>query len=130
MYILYNKFTYRSFRNTKKGIQKKNFHVFFCLLTLTKPFFWNTIRLSNGLPKDQHSVVTDLIPNCLQRLSADNNSCASKKTVNFNIFKQYFSITATKHYSALSYDITSESKTTPCNKFSGNVMTSTTTLCT
>ena len=33
-----------------------------------------SIRVSNGLDpdQDQHSVVPDLGPNCLQRLSADN----------------------------------------------------------
>ena len=36
----------------------------------------NTIRVSNSLDPDQarHSVGPDLGPNCLQRLSADDNS--------------------------------------------------------
>ena len=42
----------------------------------SKNSFRNTIRVSNGLDQsqDQHYFSTDLSPNCLQRLSADENS--------------------------------------------------------
>ena len=45
-------------------------------------FFWNTIRVSNGLDPDQdrRSVGPDLCPNCLQRLSAGNKSRASRQS--------------------------------------------------
>ena len=38
--------------------------------------FWNTIRVTNSVDPDQdrHSVGPDLVPNCLQRLSADDIS--------------------------------------------------------
>ena len=45
------------------------------LLLSSADFFKNNIRVSNGLDpdQDQHSVSPDLGPNCLQRLSADDN---------------------------------------------------------
>ena len=48
-----------------------------CLLTFSKYSFRNTIRVSNCMDsaQDRHSVVPDLSPNCLQRLSADDKSC-------------------------------------------------------
>ena len=59
-----------------------NFSCFYCrLLTFFKinffkKFFQDAIRVSNGLDPDQdrRSVGPDLGPNCLQRLSADDNS--------------------------------------------------------
>ena len=57
----------------------------FCCLLLTffkinffsKISLRDTIRVSNGLDPDhdQHSVSTDLGPNCLQRLSTDDKGC-------------------------------------------------------
>ena len=66
-----------------------NFFMFYCrLLTLFKINFFknsitNTIRVSNGLDSDQdrRSVGPDLGPNCLQRLSTDDNSLRSKERV-------------------------------------------------
>ena len=48
---------------------------YFTLLMLD---FFNTIQVSNSLNPDQarHFVGTDLGPNCLQKLSADNRSLA------------------------------------------------------
>ena len=45
--------------------------------------FKNTTRVSNGLDPDQdrHSVGPDLVPNCLQRLSADDKVATSKERV-------------------------------------------------
>ena len=49
---------------------------FFSKLPFQKNSFRNTIRVSNGLDRDQerHSVCPDLGPNCLQWLSADGKS--------------------------------------------------------
>ena len=49
----------------------------FSKLTFSKYSLWNIIKVSNGLDpdQDQHSVGPELGPNCLQRLSADSNSC-------------------------------------------------------
>ena len=49
---------------------------FFSKLTFSKKSFRNAIRLFNGLGLDQdrHFVGPDLGPNCLQRLSADDES--------------------------------------------------------
>ena len=46
------------------------------MYTFSKITFKNTIRVSNSLDQDQagHFVGPDLVPNCLQRLSADNTS--------------------------------------------------------
>ena len=60
-----------------------NFACFFCCLIffLNQLFpektFRNTIKVSNSLDPDQawHFVRSDLDPNCLQRLSADDKSC-------------------------------------------------------
>ena len=43
---------------------------------LKRNVFRNTVRVSNGLDPDQdrHSAGSDLGPNCLQMLSADDNS--------------------------------------------------------
>ena len=48
----------------------------FSKFTFSKHSFRNTIRESNSLDPDQdrHSVVPDLGPSCLQRLSADEKS--------------------------------------------------------
>ena len=45
-------------------------------------FFEKTIRVSNSLNPDQarHFVRPDLVPNCLQRLSAEDNSRQKVKT--------------------------------------------------
>ena len=50
---------------------------FFFKINLFKKSFRNTIRESNSLDPDQarHFVRSDLGPNCLQRLSADDKSC-------------------------------------------------------
>ena len=50
---------------------------FFQKITFSKNSFRNTIRVSNGMDtgQDRHSVGSDLGPNCLQRLSADNKLC-------------------------------------------------------
>ena len=44
--------------------------------------------MSNSLDSDQdeHSDGTDLGPNCLQRLSADDNSCRLRERVNKSQF--------------------------------------------
>ena len=46
------------------------------LSSVSKKSFMNATRVSNSLDPDQaqHSVGPDLIPNCLQRLSADETS--------------------------------------------------------
>ena len=66
-----------------------NFSYFCCLLnfsklTFSKNSFTNTIRVSNGLDSDQdrHSVGPDLGPNCLQSLSADDESPLARKDLN------------------------------------------------
>ena len=48
----------------------------FLKLTFSKKSFRNTIRVSNGLDpnQDRWNVSPDLDQNCLQRLSADDNS--------------------------------------------------------
>ena len=48
-----------------------------------KNTFRNTIRVPNGLDPDQDLCTNgpDLGPNCLQRLSADDKSAASKERV-------------------------------------------------
>ena len=50
---------------------------FFFKLTFSRKSFRNKIRVSNGLDPDKarHFVGPYLGPNCLQRLSADDNSC-------------------------------------------------------
>ena len=50
---------------------------FFQYQLFQKNSFKNTIKVSNGLDpdQDQHSVGPDLGPNCLQKLSADNQNC-------------------------------------------------------
>ena len=50
---------------------------FFLEFTFSTKSFRNTISVSNCLDPDQdrHSVGPDLGPNCLQRLSADDESC-------------------------------------------------------
>ena len=47
----------------------------FLKLSFSKISFWNIISVSNILDPDQdrHSVGPDLGPNCLQRLSAEDN---------------------------------------------------------
>ena len=49
---------------------------FFSKSTVSKNYFTNTIRVSNGLDSDQAAgfVGSDLRQNCLQRLLADNTS--------------------------------------------------------
>ena len=49
---------------------------FFLKLTFSKKSFRNTIRMSNSLDPDQarQFIGSDLGPNCLQRLSADDKS--------------------------------------------------------
>ena len=49
---------------------------FFSKLTFSKNSFRNTIRMSNGLYPDQdrNNVGSDLGPNCLKRLSADDHT--------------------------------------------------------
>ena len=49
---------------------------FFKINFKKKKCFWNTIRVSNSLNPDKapRFVGPDLGPNCLQRLSADDNS--------------------------------------------------------
>ena len=48
---------------------------------VSKNYFRNTIRVTNGLDpgQDGHSVGPDLNPNCLQRLSVDDKVPASKR---------------------------------------------------
>ena len=50
--------------------------IIFSKSTSSNFFFRNTIRMSNSLDPDQarNFVGTDLGPNCLQRLSADDTS--------------------------------------------------------
>ena len=50
----------------------------FSKLTFSKKSFRNPFREPNGLDPDQdrHSVISDLGPNCLQRLSAEDKSRA------------------------------------------------------
>ena len=63
------------------------FHAFvvlcclFSKLTFSINSFRNTIRVSNSLDPDQdrQNVGPDLGPNCLQRLSADDNVAATSK---------------------------------------------------
>ena len=54
------------------------FIFYYCAIfnSLNTVFFSNAIRVSNSLDPDQarHFVGSDLGPNCLQRLSADDNS--------------------------------------------------------
>ena len=49
---------------------------FFSKISLFQNSFRNVIRVSNGFDPDQdrHSVGPDLVPNCLQGLSADDES--------------------------------------------------------
>ena len=56
---------------------------FFSKLTFSKITFRNTIGISNSLDPDQdkRNVGPDLGPNCLQRLSADDNLATSKERV-------------------------------------------------
>ena len=58
----------------------------FFKIIFSKNSFRNTIRMSNGLDpdQDQHSVSSDLDPNCLQRLSADNKSPLARQELIFN----------------------------------------------
>ena len=71
----------------KEFVEKLNFEIITgnfacfccCLLTFFKINFFKKffqVRVSNRLEpdQDQHSVSPDLVPNCLQRLSADNKS--------------------------------------------------------
>ena len=57
-------------------------------INFSKNYFMNTIRVANSLKPDQarHCDVPDLGPNCLQRLSADDNSryYRVKRYNNFN----------------------------------------------
>ena len=62
-----------------KGLINQNFHVFlspadFFQNHLFQNSFKNTIRVSNSLDPDQvgHFVWPDLVPNCLQKVSADD----------------------------------------------------------
>ena len=58
----------------------ENFHAFlssaefFSKLTFSKYSFRNTIKVSNSLDPDQvrQNVGPDLVPNCLQKISADD----------------------------------------------------------
>ena len=68
---------------SNNSLHARYFLCFCCRLLALKYFFnhfkksfSNTIRVSNSLDPDQfrRSVGPDLIPNCLQRLSADNKS--------------------------------------------------------
>ena len=56
---------------------------FFSKSTFLENSFRNTIRVSNSLDPDQarHFVGPDLGPNCLQRLSADDNGPTCCKRV-------------------------------------------------
>ena len=55
-------------------------------LTFSRNSIINTTRVSNGFDpyQDRHPVSPDLGPNCLQRLSVDNNK-ESKERVNLEI---------------------------------------------
>ena len=68
---------------------------FFSKTTFSKNYFRNTIRVSNSLDPDQarQYVGPDLGPNCLQRLSADDNSRQNvaalsqlQRTTNFELY--------------------------------------------
>ena len=61
----------------------------FFKINFSKKSFRNTFRVSNSLEPDQagHSVGPDLVPNCLQRLSADDKS---KQRVKSKEFLWYF----------------------------------------
>ena len=50
--------------------------IFFFKITIFEKFFQNTIRMSNSLDSDQAriNVGPDLVPNCLQIISADDTS--------------------------------------------------------
>ena len=48
---------------------------FFSKLTFSKNSFRNTIRVSDSLDPDRHSVGPDLGPDCMLRLSADDMHC-------------------------------------------------------
>ena len=54
---------------------------FFSKLTFSKSYFRNTLRVSNGLDSDQDqlSVGPELGPNCLERLTEDDNFAPSKE---------------------------------------------------
>ena len=68
---------------------------YFCLkLTFSANYFRNTIRVSNSLGPDQdrHFVGPDLEPNCLQRLSEDDQSRRYSKERGNSIFKNDFAI--------------------------------------
>ena len=57
-------------------------HLYYCAIHVVYSLdagFFNTIRVSNSLDPDQarRFVGPDLGPNCLQRLSADYQSCHS-----------------------------------------------------
>ena len=58
---------------------------FFQNILFSKNYFRYTIRVSNSLDPDQdrHLVGPDLVPDCLQRLSADNKSCHLQGRVNY-----------------------------------------------
>ena len=65
--------------------------------TFSKNYFRNTIRVSNSLDPDQarHFVGSDLSPNCLQKVSADDTSrqrVFSHKKLAADIFIQIFSV--------------------------------------
>ena len=51
--------------------------IFFSKSTFSKNYLRNSIRVLNSLDPDQirRSVGADLDPNCLQKLSADDNRC-------------------------------------------------------
>ena len=53
----------------------------FFKINFSKNYFRNTIRVPNGLDLDldRRFVGSDLGPNCLQRISADDKSRASKE---------------------------------------------------
>ena len=71
-----------------------NFHAFlssadfFSKSTFLKNSFRNTMRVSNSLGPDQtrHSVWSDLVPNCLQKLSADDTS---RQRVNIKFLSRF-----------------------------------------
>ena len=119
--------------------------MFFCrlLFFFQNQLFWkktfrNIIRVSNCLDQDQARdfLGPDPGPNSLQRVSADD---ISRKRVKLHA-RTLRTLQARREISimgCLSYDIVSGSEIMPCNKiykppvvyrFSGNVMTSITTL--
>ena len=57
---------------------------FFFRMLIFKKSFRNTIRVSNSLDPDQagHFIGPDVGPNCLQRLSVDDEVATSKERVN------------------------------------------------